>query len=90
METIAISKFKATCLRLLEKVKNTGDSILVTKKDVPIALVSPPPRQPKKKSSFGSMKGSVIFHDDIIGSLPENDWEVLKASHEGKKSGNFI
>lgn len=78
METIAISKFKATCLRLLERIKNTGEPILVTKKDVPIALVSPPPPRTKKRSSFGSMKGSVKFIGDIIKPLPEDDWEALK------------
>ena len=31
-ETIAISKFKAKCLRLLDNVKKTGNSILVTRK----------------------------------------------------------
>jgi hypothetical protein len=31
-ETISISKFKATCLRLLDNVKKTGKSILVTRK----------------------------------------------------------
>lgn len=78
METIAISKFKATCLRLLERVKNTGEPVLVTKLGEPIAVVTPPPRRTKKKSSFGSMKGTIKIHGDIISPLAEEDWEVLK------------
>ena len=31
MEEIAIEKFKATCLAVLEKVKKTGQPILVTR-----------------------------------------------------------
>jgi len=31
MEEIAISKFKATCLAVLEKVKKTGQPVLVTR-----------------------------------------------------------
>ena len=78
METIAISKFKATCLKLLERVKNTGEPLLITKKGSPIALVTPPPRLPKKRSAFGSMKGSIRIKGDIVSPLPEEDWEVLK------------
>lgn len=77
METIAISKFKATCLKLLERVKNTGEPLLITKKGSPIALVTPPPRLPKKRSAFGSMKGSIRITGDIVSPLPEEDWEVL-------------
>ncbi len=76
METIAISKFKATCLQLLGRISQTGESLLVTKKGNPIALVSPPPPLPKK-SSFGVMKGKTKIHGDITNPLPEKDWEVL-------------
>ncbi|MBW2337861.1 MAG: type II toxin-antitoxin system Phd/YefM family antitoxin, partial [Deltaproteobacteria bacterium] len=38
-ETIPISKFKATCLRLLDNVNKTGKSIIVTRNGEPIALV---------------------------------------------------
>jgi hypothetical protein len=31
MEEIAISKFKATCLAVLEKVRKTGKPVLVTR-----------------------------------------------------------
>ena len=78
MENIAISRFKATCLKLLERVKNTDEPLLVTKKGDPIAVVTLPPRIAKKKSSFSSMKGTIKIHGDIISPLPEEDWEVLR------------
>lgn len=77
MQVIAISKFKATCLNLLEKVKNTGQPLVVTKKGKAIALISPPPVQPKK-GAFGCMKGTARISGDIVSPLPEEDWEVLK------------
>jgi hypothetical protein len=49
MEEITISKFKETCLRLLDNVKRTGQ---------PIALVTPPP-PPKSKAWLGSMKDTI-------------------------------
>lgn len=79
MESVAISKFKATCLSLLERVKKTGTPILVTKRGEPVALVTSPPHPPKPKRSFGCMKGTVITKGDIIGPLGEEDWEALKS-----------
>lgn len=78
MEAIAISKFKATCLSLLEQIRDTGESVLVTKKGKPIALVTPPPLPPKPKSSFGTMKGKIKIKGNILAPLPFRDWEVLK------------
>ena len=46
MHTISISKFKATCLAVLERVRKTGESLLITKHGVPIAQVLPAPPPP--------------------------------------------
>jgi len=42
-EQVTISKFKATCLAILARVKRTGRPILVTRKGEPIARIMPPP-----------------------------------------------
>lgn len=39
-ETIAISEFKATWLAVLERVRRTGTSIVVTKRGEPVAKIS--------------------------------------------------
>lgn len=46
-ETISISEFKATCLKVIDQVKKTGIPIIVTKRGKPYALVTPP--APHKK-----------------------------------------
>jgi prevent-host-death family protein len=77
METVAVSEFKATCLALLERVKNTREPILITKKGKPIAQVLPPPEPEKPRSWFGCMKGTGVTHGDIV--LPAGEpWEVLE------------
>jgi len=89
LETIPISKFKATCLRLLDNVNKTGKSIIVTRKGEPIALVTPPPPPPKPDQWLGSppkpdqwlgcMKDQIKITGDIISPvLDEKEWEVLK------------
>ena len=78
-ETISISEFKATCLRVLDNVKKTGLNILVTRKGEPIALVIPPPPPPVTKTWLGSMKDTVKIAGDIISPVvDEKDWEVLQ------------
>jgi len=77
LEEIAISKFKATCLRLLDDVKKTGKSIIITKKGEPIAIVAPPPPPPKLKSWLGSMRENIQVTGDIISpAADENEWEA--------------
>jgi prevent-host-death family protein len=78
-ETIPISKFKATCLRLLANVKRTGKSIIVTRNGEPIALVTPPPPPPKPDPWLGCLKDRIKITGDIIAPvMDEKDWEVLK------------
>jgi prevent-host-death family protein len=79
METISISKFKATCLALLERVHKTGQPILVTKRGVPVAQVLPPPRpEPSEVGAYGCMAGTAEQVGDIVEPLPVDDWEALR------------
>jgi prevent-host-death family protein len=78
MESIPVSKFKATCLARLERVRQTGRPLLITKRGVPIAQVVPPPLPEPPASGFGSMAGTVVEHGDILAPLDESDWEVIR------------
>lgn len=78
METVSISKFKATCLALLERVRKTGEPLLVTRRGVPVAQVLPPPPEKPKASGFGCMQGTMEIVGDLIAPLPAEDWEVWR------------
>jgi prevent-host-death family protein len=76
MEEIAISKFKATCLAVLEKVKKTGQPILITRFGQPIAQIAPP-APPKRAPKFGTLAGTVEIHGDIVGPITDiSDWDA--------------
>lgn len=78
METITISKFKATCLAVLDNVKRTGRSVLVTRHGQPIAVIDPPPPPEKKASWLGSFKSSGRIVGDIVSpAVSDQDWQVL-------------
>ena len=79
MEEIAISKFKATCLEVLERVRRTRKPIRVTRFGEPIADVAPPSITKRTGSRLGAMAGTARIKGDIVSpvSKPE-DWDVLK------------
>jgi prevent-host-death family protein len=78
-ETISISEFKATCLKVIDKVKNTGIPIIVTKRGEPYALVTKPPVPEKKDSWIGMYEGKIKAVGDILEPVvPPEEWDVLK------------
>ncbi len=79
MEQIPISKFKATCLALLDRVKRTGQPVLVTRRGEPIAQILPPPPQTRPASWLGCLKGTGRIVGDIVSpAVSEEDWEALR------------
>jgi prevent-host-death family protein len=79
MEEIAISKFKATCLEVLERVRRTRKPILVTRFGSPVAEVTPPSVAPGKGKRIGTMVGTIRIKGDIISPVCDvEDWEVLQ------------
>ena len=79
-ETIAISEFKATCLAVLERVRRTGTSIVVTKRGEPVAEINPPSPASIGEAWLGSMRGTATMADDLIASASAlSDWDVLGA-----------
>jgi antitoxin (DNA-binding transcriptional repressor) of toxin-antitoxin stability system len=78
MEEIAISKFKATCLATLERVRKTRRPIRFTRFGQPVAEVVPPAPAPRKRHWLGSLAGTIRIEGDIVASASdEKDWEVL-------------
>jgi len=77
-EVISISQFKATCLAVLDKVKRTGQPVLVTRRGVPIAMIEPPPPPELKESWLGGFKHKGKIIGDIVSPASnETEWGVL-------------
>lgn len=78
VETIAISDFKATCLAVLERVRRTGTSIIVTRRGEPVAEIVPPSAASTGNAWLGSMRGTATITGDIVSPASSfADWEVL-------------
>lgn len=76
METIPAGEFKAKCLGLIEEVYETGQSVIVTKRGLPVVMVVPyEPLDVPKQKLFGMMKDSITINEDIIAPIDEK-WNV--------------
>lgn len=85
MEEIAISKFKATCLAVLERVRKTGQPVLVTRFGQPIAEIIAP-GVVKRVPRFGGGVGSGVILGDIVGAIgDESDWEAAQDFHSNSE-----
>ena len=80
MEEIAISKFKATCLAVLERVRKTRQPVRMMRFGKPIAELIPPSPSGTPAEWLGCMKDSAKIEGDII-SQPGGgeDWEALRS-----------
>jgi antitoxin (DNA-binding transcriptional repressor) of toxin-antitoxin stability system len=79
VEEIAVSKFKATCLALIEQVRKTRKPIRITRFGKPIAEVVPPSTPGRPSAWLGYMAGRGKITGDIISpATEESEWEVLR------------
>jgi prevent-host-death family protein len=59
---LSAAEFKATCLELMDRVRETGVEYVVTKHGKPVAKLVPY-TDPEKKPLFGSMKGTILKYE---------------------------
>ena len=79
MEQIAVSKFKATCLSVLERVRKTRQPVLVTRFGKPVAEVVPPSAPDRPKGWLGALAGTGRIVGDIVSpATDEQDWDALR------------
>lgn len=62
---MAISKFKATCLAALERVRTTRRPLRVTRFGKPVADIVPPAPAPRDGTWLGAMRGTARIVGDI-------------------------
>ena len=78
MIRINISEFKATCLRLLEEIRTTGQPLEVLKNGEPIVVVYPSTSK-KRVAGFGAMKETVVAEvGDLISPVDDIEWNAMK------------
>jgi prevent-host-death family protein len=72
---IPAGQFKAKCLKLMEEVKASKRSYVITKRNVPIVKIVPV--ESEDIQAFGSLKGTIHFLGDIISPIDE-EWNASR------------
>jgi prevent-host-death family protein len=63
---VSAAKFKATCLRLMDRVAATGEEIVITQHGAPVAKLVAARRQTRsRRSVHGCMKGTILYSAPI-------------------------
>lgn len=79
MDEMAVSKFKATCLAALSRVRRTGRPLRVTRFGRPLADVMPPSQPAADGEWLGAMRGRGTLADDLISPAANAAaWDALK------------
>ena len=74
-DTIAAAEFKATCLQLMDRVRETRAEYVVTKHGRPVAKLVPYDEPTTAARFIGSMKGTVLSFDRPTDPL-DDVWDV--------------
>ncbi len=88
--TVTATEFKAKCLALMERVKKTHESVLITKRGEIVAQLAPAPTSATKP--WLALRGSGKIHGDIV-SPAMSDAEIDRYIREeantiwGRKRG---
>ena len=79
MEAIPISKFKAHCLAVMDRVRRTGRPVRVTRYGRPVADVVPATALLQTRRALGFLATRTAVAGDIVGPVVEPDeWDILR------------
>jgi prevent-host-death family protein len=68
------SEFKAKCLKLMDEIAESGESVVITKNGRPVSRLVPYVERPK--TLFGIHRDAIEISGDVISPI-EVDWEAL-------------
>ena len=71
---IGAGEFKAKCLDLMDRVKESHEEIVITKFGKPVAKLVSVEKEPVS-SPFGCLKNTVSIHGDIVAPTGEK-WDA--------------
>jgi prevent-host-death family protein len=74
MDSLTVSKFKATCLAVVDEVATAKKRVVITKRGKPIAELIPY----EAETEPVPLKDTVAFLGDLISPVATEDWEALK------------
>ena len=78
-KTIGAAEFKAKCLRVIDKMSRDHESVTITKRGRPVAVLSPAKTDDKPTSIWGAMRGTVLRYDDPLApAIDPGEWNAAR------------
>ena len=76
---IGAAEFKARCLRVISQMNKDRQPVTITKRERPVAVLSPVPAPDESPSIVGAMRGSVLAdHDPFRPAADPSDWSAAE------------
>lgn len=73
--TVPAAEFKAKCLRIISELQGTGQSVTITRRGHPVAVLSCPSSEEGPGPLVGALRGTVLRYDDPFGpATSPSDW----------------
>lgn len=73
--SLGAAEFKARCLELMDRVRETGAEFVITKHGEPVARLVPYVVSAAPPSLFGSMRGTVLQYERPFEPI-DAEWDV--------------
>lgn len=80
---ITAAKFKATCLQLIDRVAQTGEPVIITKRGKVLARLAPDRGRPR---GFGAGRGTIEIlcsDEELFSPGAGIRWEAMEPSDDG-------
>ena len=77
METMSVSDFKARALKVLKRVDEEQQSVVLTRRGKPVAQVIPY-RESSQPCQPGALAHLLTFEGDVVTPLGEDLWDAAK------------
>ena len=75
-KTVPVTQFRNQCLRLMDEVKSTGETLIVTKHGRPLAAVVPVVEE--RSAGIIGWSSEIRLGDDLSEpAIPPEDWEIV-------------
>lgn len=74
---VSATEFKAKCLAFLDEIEERGESLTITRRGLPVAVLGPS-RRAVWKSPGNSWAGRARIVGDIVNADASGLWEVLR------------
>ena len=85
MQTIPASEFKAKCLALMDKIAVSGETLVVTKKGIPIMAMKP--FTGKRVTSQFGLHPALEIHGELLAPLDQEDHNLAQQTVATMLSG---